>query len=133
MLGLLNVYHDTPHDWTDHELDTMAALADQASVAIKNAQNYEKMATWAAQLQSIQQLGVRLSRLTSVREIGLAIATELRQLIDYHNVRVYRLARDDLVPVAMPGPGGQHVDETPEQLMGKRRQGNPGRVPPPPV
>ena len=59
-LGLLNVYHDTPHDWTTDELDTMAALAEQAAVAIKNAQNYEQMATWAAQLQSIQQLGARL-------------------------------------------------------------------------
>jgi diguanylate cyclase (GGDEF)-like protein/excisionase family DNA binding protein len=128
MLGLLNVYHDTPHEWTDHELDTMAALADQASVAIKNAQNYEKMATWAAQLQSIQQLGVRLSRLTSVREIGLAIATELRQLIDYHNVRVYRLVGEDLLPVAMQGQVGEYVDETPEQLQVKFGEGITGWV-----
>ena len=128
MLGLLNVYHDAPHEWTDHELETMAALADQAAVAIKNAQNYEKMATWAAQLQSIQQLGVRLSRLTSVREIGLAIATELRQLIDYHNVRVYRLAGEDLIPVAMRGQVGEYVDETPEQLMVKFGQGITGWV-----
>jgi diguanylate cyclase (GGDEF)-like protein len=128
ILGLLNVYHDTPHDWTDDELDTMAALATQASVAIKNAQNYEKMATWAAQLQSIQQLGVRLSRLTSVREIGLAIATELRQLIDYHNVRVYRLEGEDLIPVAMQGQVGVYHDETPEQLMVKFGQGITGWV-----
>jgi diguanylate cyclase (GGDEF)-like protein/excisionase family DNA binding protein len=127
-LGLLNVYHDTPHAWTEDELDTMSALAAQASIAIKNAQNYEKMATWAAQLQSIQQLGVRLSRLTSVREIGLAIATELRQLIDYHNVRVYRLAGEDLVPVAMQGQVGEYVDETPEQLMIKYGQGITGWV-----
>src|SRR4029079_6212352 len=90
-IGLLNVSHDAVHDWTTDELDTMAALAEQAAVAIKNAQNYEQMATWAAQLQSIQQLGARLARLGDEREIGIAIATELRQLIDYHNVRVYRL------------------------------------------
>ena len=106
----------------------MAALATQASVAIKNAQNFEKMATWAAQLQSIQQLGVRLSRLTSVREIGLAIATELRQLIDYHNVRVYRLEGEDLIPVAMQGQVGEYVDETPEQLMVKFGEGITGWV-----
>ncbi len=29
--------------------------------------------------------------LTTVSEIGQAICTELRQLIDYHNVRVYRV------------------------------------------
>jgi diguanylate cyclase (GGDEF)-like protein/excisionase family DNA binding protein len=128
LLGLLNVYHDEPHAWTDDELETMAALATQASVAIKNAQNFQKMATWAAQLQSIQQLGVRLSRLTSVREIGLAIATELRQLIDYHNVRVYRLEGQDLIPVAMQGQVGEYVDETPEQLMVKYGQGITGWV-----
>lgn len=128
ILGLLNVYHDAPYAWSEDELDTMAALATQASVAIKNAQNYEKMATWAAQLQSIQQLGVRLSRLTSVREIGLAIATELHQIIEYHNVRVYRLEGEDLIPVAMQGQVGEYVDETPEQLMVKFGEGITGWV-----
>jgi diguanylate cyclase (GGDEF)-like protein/excisionase family DNA binding protein len=128
VLGLLNVYHDAPHAWTDDELETMAALATQASVAIKNAQNFEKMANWAAQLGSIQQLGVRLSRLTSDREIGLAIATELRTIIDYHNARVYRLVGDDLMPVAMQGQVGEYVDETPDQLQVKFGQGITGWV-----
>ena len=128
LLGLLNVYHDTPHEWTADELDTMGALADQAAIAIKNAQNFAKMATWAAQLQSIQQLGARLSRLGDEREIGLAIATELRQLIDYHNVRVYRLRGDDLIPVAMKGQVGEYIDETPEQLAVKYGQGITGWV-----
>ena len=115
-LGILGAYHDAPHPWTDDEIETMAALATQATVAIKAARNYAQLATWAAQLQSIQQLGARLSRLTSVKEIGEAIATELRQLIDYHNVRVYRLYDQDLLPVAMQGRVGEYVDETPEQL-----------------
>ena len=57
LLGLLNIYHDRPHHWTTDELDTIGALATQASVAIQAAQDFERMATWAAQLQSIQQLG----------------------------------------------------------------------------
>ena len=128
LLGLLNIYHDRPREWTDDELDTLAALATQAGVAIKTAQNYTQMATWAAQLQSIQQLGARLNRLTSVHEIGLAIATELRQLLDYHNVRVYRLYGDDLIPVAMQGQVGEYVDETPEQLRIKVGRGITGWV-----
>ncbi|MEA2673076.1 MAG: hypothetical protein QOI92_268 [Chloroflexota bacterium] len=115
-LGLLGVYHDEPHPWTPDELETMAALATQASVAIKAAGNYAQLATWAAQLQSIQALGARLNRLTHVKEIGDAIATELRQLIDYHNVRVYRLYGNDLVPVAMQGRVGEYLEETPELL-----------------
>ena len=116
LLGLLNVYHDRPHVWTDDDLETMAALATQASVAIRAAQDFERMATWAAQLGSIQQLGTRLNRLSSVHEIGMAIATELRQLIDYHNVRVYRIAENELIPVAMKGQVGEYVDETLDQL-----------------
>ncbi len=128
LLGLLNVYHDSPHEWTTDELDTMAALAEQAAVAIKNAQNYEQMASWAAQLQSIQQLGARLARLADEREIGNAIATELRQLIDYHNVRVYRLHGLDLIPVAMLGQIGEYVDETIEQLEVRFGEGITGWV-----
>jgi diguanylate cyclase (GGDEF)-like protein len=116
VLGLLNVYHDRPHHWTPDELDTIGALATQASVAIQAAQDFERMATWAAQLQSIQQLGTRLNRLSSVADIGQSIATELRQLIDYHNARVYRLVGADLIPVAMLGQVGEYVDETPDQL-----------------
>jgi diguanylate cyclase (GGDEF)-like protein/excisionase family DNA binding protein len=116
LLGLLNVYHDAPHAWTADELETIASLATQASVAIRTAQNFEKMATWTAQLQSIQQLGTRLSHLSNVHDIGMAIATELRQLIDFHNVRVYRIQGSDLVPVAMQGQVGEYIDETPDQL-----------------
>jgi diguanylate cyclase (GGDEF)-like protein/excisionase family DNA binding protein len=129
-LGLLGVYHDRPHPWSDDELETMAALATQASVAIKGARNFAQLASWAAQLQSIQALGTRLSRLTSVHEIGNAIATELRQLIDNHNVRVYRVRDSDraLVPVAMLGRVGEYVDETPEQLLVQWGQGITGWV-----
>ena|GEM_PF-755203 len=114
--GILGVYHDLPHPWSEDELETMAALATQASVAIKAARNYAQLATWTAQLQSIQQLGARLNRLKSVTEIGTAIATELRQLIDYHNVRVYRLYGEELIPVAMQGRVGEYLDETPDLL-----------------
>ncbi|MBI3745316.1 MAG: GAF domain-containing protein [Chloroflexi bacterium] len=127
-VGSLNVYHDRPHHWTDDELATMAALATQASVAIRTARTYAQLATWAAQLQSIQQLGTRLNRLSDVAAIGAAIATELNQLIDYHNVRVYRLVGDDLVPVAMRGQVGEYVDETPDQLRVKVGSGITGWV-----
>jgi diguanylate cyclase (GGDEF)-like protein/excisionase family DNA binding protein len=127
-LGVLGVYHDSPHEWTAEELDTIAELATQAGVAIKAARTYDQLATWAAQLQSIQPLGARLNRLTSVAEIGSAIATGLRQLIDYHNVRVYRLIGDDLVPVAMQGQVGEYVDETPEMLRVKYGEGITGWV-----
>ena len=128
LIGLLSVCHDRPHPWPQADLDTLQALADHATIAIRTARNYGRMATWTAQLQSIQQLGARLSRLSTVEEIGHAIATELRQLIDYHNVRVYRLYGEDLVPVAMLGQVDEYLDETPDRLRIRVGQGITGWV-----
>ena len=129
LLGLLIVYHDRSHAWADEELATLAGFAAQATTAIKNAQNYERMATWAAHLQSIQQLGARLAHLTTESEIGAAIANELDQLIQYHNVRVYRLRPDGwMIPVAMRGLVGEFHDETPDQLRTRLGQGITGWV-----
>ena len=102
---MLYLAHDRPHRWRQVDLDSAEALAGDAAIAVRSARTFGRMAAWAAQLQSIQRLGSRLSGLTEVREIGHAIATELRQLIDYHNVRVYRVHGKDLVPVAMQGHG----------------------------
>jgi two-component system cell cycle response regulator len=87
-----------------------------------------RRATWAAQLQSIQLLGARLSRLTSMGDIGDAIASELQRLINYHNVRVYQLDGDDLVPVAWQGQIGEYFEETEEQLRLKIGMGITGWV-----
>jgi two-component system cell cycle response regulator len=87
-----------------------------------------RRATWAAQLQSIQLLGARLSRLTSMRDIGDAIASELHRLIKYHNVRVYQLDGDDLLPVAWHGQIGEYFEETEEQLRLKIGVGITGWV-----
>jgi diguanylate cyclase (GGDEF)-like protein/excisionase family DNA binding protein len=92
------------------------------------ARGSSQMASWTAQLQSIQQLGARLNRLASFHEIGMTIATELGQLLDFHNVRVYRLEGRELVPVAMRGQVGEYVDETPEQLRVELGEGITGWV-----
>ncbi len=116
LVGMLYIAHDRPHDWRAGDLDGAEALASDAASAVRSARTFGRMASWAAQLQSIQRLGTRLSSLTGVHEIGQAIATELRQLIDYHNVRVYRVRGDDLVPVAMLGEGALYSDETVDNL-----------------
>ena len=128
-LGLLTVYHDRPHPWGPDELQTLAAFAAYAATAIKNAQTFTRMATWAAQLQSIQQLGAQLSRLTTEQEIGDAISHELETLIAFHNVRVYRLREGGwLVPVAMRGLVGEFKDETPDRLRLRIGEGITGWV-----
>jgi diguanylate cyclase (GGDEF)-like protein len=56
-----------------------------------------------AHLKMLQSLSGKLNRLNDVREIGDAIAAELRSLVDYHNCRVFVCEGDELVPVAFLG------------------------------
>ena len=100
----------------------MATFAAQVTVAVKTAQQFSQLARWAAQLQSIQQLGARLNRLTTVPEIASAIATELRVLINYDNIRVYRLDGEDLNAVALNATDALYLDETPEDVRSRLGQ-----------
>lgn len=81
-----------------------------------------------AQIESIAKLGTRLNHLTSVDEIGAAICAELRQLIDYHNVRVYRVDGSDVVPVAWQGQTDTYTDENGDQLRLRVGEGITGWV-----
>ncbi|HEY3335592.1 MAG TPA: diguanylate cyclase [Candidatus Limnocylindrales bacterium] len=114
--GVLYLAHDRAHRWREVDLDGAEALAGDAAIAVRSARTFGRMASWAAQLQSIQRLGARLSGLTDVAQIGHAIATELRQLIEYENARVYRARDTDLVPIAMQGSAAVYSDETVESL-----------------
>ena len=51
----------------------------------------------------LQTLAGKLNRSTDVREIGMAIANELRQLIDYHNCRIFVRDGEELQPIAFQG------------------------------
>jgi diguanylate cyclase (GGDEF)-like protein len=56
-----------------------------------------------AHLKLLQSLARKLGRLNDVTQIGEAIVSELRMLVDYHNCIVYMLEGSRLVPVAVRG------------------------------
>jgi diguanylate cyclase (GGDEF)-like protein len=83
---------------------------------------------WEAQIDSIAKLSIRLNHLSTVSEIGMAICSELQQLIDYHNVRVYRVHGEDVMPVAWRGVIGEYTDEDFGQLHVRVGEGITGWV-----
>jgi diguanylate cyclase (GGDEF)-like protein len=100
LVGLLLLVRDVPHPFDAADFEALDALASQVGLAVRNARTLDRMATWAAQLRSVQQLGGRISGLTTVADIGRAIATELQLVIDTPVIRVYRLVGDVLLPMA---------------------------------
>jgi diguanylate cyclase (GGDEF)-like protein/excisionase family DNA binding protein len=126
--GVLCLYHDQKHEWPADDLALLERLARHGAAVMRSAQDYNQMATWTAQLQSIQQLGSRLTRLRNVAEIGQSICAELGQLIDTHNTRVYKIVGEDCEPVAWRGQIGEYEAEDSEQLRLKVGEGITGWV-----
>jgi len=90
----------------------------------------ERDAHWTRELDAILRIGARLTRLASVEEVGQTITAETRQVIDYHNCRVYVLEENgiDLTPVAFRGEIGAYRGETYEALRCKVGEGLTGLV-----
>ena len=81
-----------------------------------------------AHMKMLQSLGNKLNRLNNVREIGEAIANELRALIDYHNCRVFIRDGDELLPIAFRGELTATAGSEFEVLATKVGYGITGRV-----
>ncbi len=81
-----------------------------------------------AHLKMLQSVSGKLNRLNDVREIGLTIANELRQLIDYHNCRVLLVEGDRLLPIAFRGEFTGDQSSVMEALVRRVGEGITGHV-----
>ena len=81
-----------------------------------------------AHLKMLHGVSSKLTRLLEVSEIGSTVADELRQLIDYHNCRVFLRNGDDLRPIAFRGDLTQDAELPLDVLMTKVGVGVTGHV-----
>ena len=81
-----------------------------------------------AHLRALGGLASRLNRLTDIWQIGETIVTELRGLVDYHNVRVYAVDEDGsaLEPIAFRGELTEYHGETLDALRCEMGEGITG-------
>jgi diguanylate cyclase (GGDEF)-like protein len=113
VIGTLTALTQEPRAWTSGDVAFLSTLANHASIALANADLFEQTVARAAQLEVLQTASARLSRATTVDEIGRTIVEETHGIIDYHNARVYLLeAPDQVVPIAFEGRVGayEYVD-----------------------
>ena len=129
-MGLLVLYHTTPYDWTDEELELAASFANQMATAVANARLYDSVSGLEARLRAIGELSSRLNRITTVDGIGEAIVTEADRLIDHDTIRVYRVDQERRMcePIAFQGEFAGIGRPTLEQLRLPVGQGLTGWV-----
>jgi GAF domain-containing protein len=132
LLGLLNVYHDRPHPWSQGELDTMAAFAAARS-GHQDGPELRADGDLGGPSAVDQQLGAKLNGLTSVSEIGQAMR---RSCASSSTTQRPRLS--PVRPGPHPGrharPGRQYVDDARATQSPDGRgitAGSPSKVPVP--
>jgi diguanylate cyclase (GGDEF)-like protein len=102
-------------------------LYDEVAARRPDAPGVERDVRSIAHLKMLQSLTGRLNRLNDVREIGDAIAAELRSLVDYHNCRVFVADGEELVPVAFLGDLTSGMDLSLDILRKRVGEGVTGR------
>ncbi len=95
-------------------------LYDEDETSRPDAPGIERDVRSIAHLKMLQSLTGKLNRLNDVREIGDAIAAELRSLVDYHNCRVFVSDGDELIPVAFLGDLTSGTDSLSLDILRKR-------------
>jgi diguanylate cyclase (GGDEF)-like protein len=90
-------------------------LADQIAIPAAPA----PAAVWTRQLQAVQSVAAKLTRLTTLAEVGEAICVETRHVIEYDNARVYVLSVDQpvLEPIAFRSTNAAYSGETRDGLL----------------
>ena len=117
-LGLLVLYHDVVHDWTDAETALARGFADQMAAAIGNSQLAASVQSLATRLEAVQELAVRLNRTRGLDQIADVILEGVARLIDYDSIRVYRVDHEAGMcePIAFRGSFGGSTTPDPEML-----------------
>jgi HD-GYP domain-containing protein (c-di-GMP phosphodiesterase class II)/putative methionine-R-sulfoxide reductase with GAF domain len=81
-------------------------------------------------IRMLHSLSVRMARARSEREVGMAVITELTNLIDHHACRFYLISEtgDAVVPVAHDGSVAEYEDDRTADLICRLGEGVAGRA-----
>ncbi len=109
IIGVLAIVTRDPRRWSQDDIELAGALGTHASIALHNAELFERAEARAAQFAVLQTASARMNRARTVELVGRAIVEETRRILDYHNARVYLLEPPfDLVPIAFEGRVGEY-------------------------
>ncbi|HEY2887189.1 MAG TPA: GAF domain-containing protein, partial [Candidatus Limnocylindrales bacterium] len=129
VIGVMSAVSFESRTWTSGDIEFAEAVATHASIAIHNADLFGEAQVRAGQLAVLQAASSRMSRQNTIASVGRAIVEEIRQIIDYHNCRVYMLEdSEELLPIAFEGVVGAYEKVDFELLRTRLGEGFTGWV-----
>ena len=100
-----------------------------ASTQAQVAEARDATDRWVAQLEAAQRAAARMSGRPTVEEVAQAVAEETREIVEYHDCRVYLVEpNDDMTPVIARGRIGYYESISLEMLHTRVGEGFAGWV-----
>ena len=128
--GVLALAGFAPRAVPSGDLERLEAIANQAGLAIHNAQLVRETVRWSRQLERIEALSRELNRSRAVAAVAEAVASQIESVIDWHGLRFYLLADDGvtLEPIKLAYKVDHYANHTPDLVRLRLGQGLGGNI-----
>jgi diguanylate cyclase (GGDEF)-like protein/excisionase family DNA binding protein len=113
-----------------NDLGRLGAIANQAGLALHNAQLLHETVRWSQQLERIEALSRELNRSRAVSAVAEAVASQIESVIDWHGLRFYLLADDGvtLEPIKLAYKVDHYARHTPDLVRLRLGEGLGGHI-----
>ncbi len=91
VIGVLNVSSPRPHKITRDEIDVFTSLANQAAVAIENAELYARAERRVREVSAIRDVGLAVGSILDPREVVTRASSTIRDSLGYPCVAIFLL------------------------------------------
>jgi GAF domain-containing protein/HAMP domain-containing protein/anti-sigma regulatory factor (Ser/Thr protein kinase) len=103
IIGVLDVQSDCLNAFDESDLAVLQSLANQAAIAIENAQLFEAEQRRAEQFRVISEVGHRVTSILSIDELLNQMAGLIREAFNYYHVGFGLVEGDEVVSKAEVG------------------------------
>jgi diguanylate cyclase (GGDEF)-like protein/excisionase family DNA binding protein len=128
--GALTVAGFAPRSVPAGTVDRLKVIANQAGLALHNAQLLRETVRWSQQLERIEALSRLLNRSRDVATVADAVAAQIASVIDWHGLRFYLLAADGvtLEPIKLAHKVDHYAHHTPDLVRLRLGEGLGGHI-----
>ncbi len=124
VVGILNFNGCAPDRFNPLHIPVAVDFANQAAIAIRNAELYGQVAQRANLLSSMQEIGVSIVSSLDLEEVFRRVSTSLLELLDAHHVRIFLYdALTDSFSLASALQRGGQLSVTHSLLNPPRKEG----------
>jgi diguanylate cyclase (GGDEF)-like protein/excisionase family DNA binding protein len=111
-------------------VERLRRIANQAGLALHNAQLLRETVRWGEQLERIEALSRLLNRSRDVATVADAVAAQIESVIDWHGLRFYLLDADGvtLEPIKLEYKVEHYAHHTPDLVRLRLGEGLGGHI-----